>query len=62
MKNYLFSVIIPTYNQCQYLKKAISSVINQKYNNFEIIIIDNYSDDDTEKIIREFKNSKIKYL
>ena len=62
MKNLLFSVIIPTYNQSQYLEKALSSVINQKYNNFEIIVIDNYSVDKTEEIVKKFKNNKIKYL
>ena len=57
-----FHVIIPTYNQSQYLEKALSSVINQKYNNFEIIVIDNYSVDKTEEIVKKFKNNKIKYL
>ena len=39
---FLFSIVIPTYNQCEYLEKAIRSVLNQK-ENYEIIVIDNYS-------------------
>ena len=43
-----FSVVIPTYNQCNYLAKAIKSVINQSINDVEIIIIDNFSNDKTK--------------
>ena len=56
-----FSVVIPTYNQCDYLKKALKSVINQRYKNYEIIIIDNNSSDDTRKIVKKFKSKKIIY-
>ena len=36
-----FSIIIPTYNQCNFLKNALKSVENQKFSNYEIIVIDN---------------------
>ena len=57
----LFSVVIPTYNQAKFLKKSVNSVLNQSLDNFEIIIIDNFSDDETEKIVKEFKSDKIIY-
>ena len=42
-----FSLIIPTYNQAQFLQKAIQSVIDQTYKDWEMIIVDNYSTDNT---------------
>lgn len=60
--NYLVSIVIPTFNHSQYLKKALKSIINQTYENWEVIVVDNYSVDDTEKIVANFKNNKIKYL
>ena len=56
-----FSVVIPTFNQSNYLKKAIESVLAQKYKNYEIIIIDNNSKDETKKVIKSFKSKKIVY-
>ena len=50
---FLFSIVIPTYNQCDYLEKAINSVLDQK-ENYEIIIIDNYSTDGTERLNKKF--------
>ena len=44
----LVSVIMPTYNHGKFIGKAIESVLNQTYKNLELIIIDNYSEDDTE--------------
>ena len=44
-----FSVIIPNYNQANYLRKAILSVLKQSYKNFEIIVIDNNSTDHLKK-------------
>jgi len=54
-----FSVIIPTYNQDKFLSKALDSLNNQTYKNFETIIIDNYSVDNTEKIVNRFEKKKI---
>ncbi len=61
MQSIFFSVIIPTYNQGNLLKKAIDSVLNQSFKNFEIIIIDNFSNDETQQIVEGFKSEKIIY-
>ncbi|MGN0153773.1 MAG: glycosyltransferase [Lachnospiraceae bacterium] len=51
----LVSVIIPVYNVQDYLKKCLESIINQTYDNLEIIIIDDGSIDDSGKICDEYK-------
>ena len=58
----LVSVIMPTYNHAKFIGKAIESVLNQTYKNFELIIIDNYSEDDTEKIVVSYEDDRIIYL
>lgn len=58
----LVSIIIPTYNMAKFLEKAISSAINQTYKNIEIIVIDNCSTDETEILIQEFKDLRLKYV
>ena len=54
MINPFFSVVIPTYNQANFLKKALKSLEDQLFKNFEIIVIDNCSKDKTFKIVKEF--------
>ena len=49
-----FSVVIPTYNQANFLNDCLNSVFNQTFKNFEVIVIDNHSNDDTSKVIRKF--------
>ena len=56
-----FSVIIPTYNQANLLDRCLKSVTQQTFKNYEVIIIDNYSTDNTSKIIKKF-GKKIKYF
>lgn len=58
----LISVIVNCHNGEKYLKKCISSILNQKFKNFEIIFYDNCSSDDSKKIIESFKSKKIKYF
>jgi glycosyltransferase involved in cell wall biosynthesis len=48
------SVIIPCYNQAQWLSEAIESVLNQTYKNFEIIVINDGSSDNTSEVARSF--------
>lgn len=54
-KNSKISVIIPAYNNENYLKECLNSVLNQTYNNYEIIIINDGSNDDTLFVAREFE-------
>lgn len=56
------SVIIPSYNAAQTLKRAIDSVFKQIYKNWEIILIDDCSKDNTKKIVNKFNSKKIKYF
>lgn len=51
--NQLISIIIPTYNTSQYLPECISSVLNQTYQTFEILLVDDGFEDDTLSICYE---------
>jgi len=52
----LVSIIIATYNREKYLKRAIQSIFEQSYKNFEIIIVDDSTNDKVAKIVQEIKN------
>jgi glycosyltransferase involved in cell wall biosynthesis len=58
------SVILPARNEENFIKKCLDSLLNQDYENYEIIAIDDSSEDSTGKIIEEYskKNSKIKFI
>lgn len=55
------SIIIPTYNCGKYIKKAIDSVLNQSYQNKELIVVDGKSDDGTLKILESY-GDRIKWI
>ena len=55
------SIIIPTYNRAGLISECIESVLRQTYKDFEIIVVDDGSDDNTEDILKVFKDT-IKYI
>ena len=57
MYNLLVSVIIPNYNHARFLDERIRSVLNQTYQNFELIILDDKSTDDSVEIINKYKDN-----
>jgi len=56
------SVIIPTYNRSQLVTEAIDSVLGQDYQNFELIVVDDGSTDNTFKVLKEKYNSRIQLV
>lgn len=62
MKDYgLVSIITPSYNSAKFISETIKSVISQTYINWEMIIVDDCSTDNTESIVKSFNDSRIKY-
>lgn len=57
-----FSVLLPTYNRSEFLPLAIQSVLEQTFSDFELIISDGGSSDDTENAVRNIKDPRIRYL
>ena len=53
MSNILFSLIVPTYNRESFIVKTIQSVLSQTYLNFELIIVDDGSTDNTEQVVKK---------
>ena len=58
----LVSVVIPTYNHAHFLGRALRSVLNQTYSNWEAIVIDNHSRDNTDQVIQSFNDPRISAL
>jgi len=58
----LFSIIIPTYNRANFIGKTINSLLKQQYNNYEIIVVDDGSTDNTEEVIKEYTAPNFTYI
>lgn len=58
----LVSIIMPSYNTAPYISSSIQSVINQTYNNWELIIVDDCSTDNTEDVLSEIKDERIRFF
>ena len=56
------SVVIPTYNGADHLGKTIQSVLDQTYSNFELIIVDDGSVDNTFDVVNQFDDPRIKFV
>ena len=56
------SIILPTYNRAHLLPRAILSVLDQTYQNFELVIIDDASTDETSQVVKDFDDPRIQYI
>ena len=57
----VFSIIIPTYNRAHLLRRCLNSVLNQTFTDWEAIVIDNYSEDNTSEVVQSFNDTRIIY-
>jgi len=58
----IVTVIIPTYNRGYVVHRAINSILNQSFSDFEILVVDDGSTDDTCKVADSFKDNRIRYI
>ena len=58
----LFSIVIPTFNHAIYLKECLDSVFSQTFQNFEVLVIDTHSTDQTPSLVKTFDDNRLRYL
>jgi glycosyltransferase involved in cell wall biosynthesis len=62
MSGCYFSIILPTYNRAAFLPRAIQSVLDQTFTNFELIIVDDGSTDNTAELVAGYSDSRLRYF
>ena len=64
MNNPVISIIIAVYNAERYIKRCLDSILNQTFNDFEVICINDGSSDDSRKIIKDYaqRDRRIVYI
>lgn len=62
MNNILFSIVIPTYNRANLIGRCLQSVVSQTYINWEAIVVDNYSEDNTADVVASFNDDRIHFF
>ena len=62
MKQPKISIIIPTYNHANFLNKALRSVSSQTFEDWEAIVVNNFSEDDTEEVVKSFNDDRISII
>ena len=58
----VISILLPAYNCMQFLSQTIDSLLNQTFADFELLIINDGSTDDTEQVIKSYKDARIRYI
>jgi glycosyltransferase involved in cell wall biosynthesis len=58
----LFSVVIPTYNRSDLVQGAVRSVLGQTFDDFEVVVSDNCSEDDTREVVESFQDCRVRYV
>lgn len=58
----MITTLIPTFNRSSLLQRAIQSILNQTFQNFTIIVSDNASTDETEKVVKSYQDPRIRYI
>lgn len=61
-RNVSFTVVIPTYNRAALIPRTIQSVLGQKFTEFEVIVVDDGSTDDTETAVKKFQDDRLQYI
>jgi glycosyltransferase involved in cell wall biosynthesis len=59
-KEPFISIVMPTYNQAEFLSYSIESVVNQTFTNWELLIVDNFSTDETSKVLDTYTDPRIR--
>ena len=62
MVNPFFSIVMPTYNRAEWLTHSISSVMRQSFTDWELIVIDDGSADQTGVVVNSFRDNRVRYL
>lgn len=58
----MFSIVLPCHNREQFLPRSIGSVIKQTYQDWELVVVDDGSTDNTQNVVKSFNNPRIKYV
>ncbi len=62
MKQPFFSVVIPTFNRSDLFPLAVRSILQQTFRDYEVVVSDNWSEDDTPRVAKQFTDSRVRYV